>query len=140
MVINPAGLVEPYHIFQTPAVLVVNLADAHERAGHQLRARWYWRRANRLRLKRLRVAESAALRGHWQRAYAYFDWAIIGIGDQIDIGARVLTQFTAVLSERGDAANNPHQEIPPHAAQFAAEVIRDAASRWDVSISEDVLL
>jgi hypothetical protein len=85
----------------------------------------------------MRTAEIAARRGHWQRAYSFFDWAIIGIDDEFDVQVKALAQLTAALSGRGHSAELPWQEIPPEAEPIASEAVAQAMSRWGIEVKDN---
>jgi tetratricopeptide (TPR) repeat protein len=72
-----------------PPKMVANAADAHREAGHKLRGKYYGWRETRLRVRLARRAEKALRLGHWQRAYALFDWVYIGAGDEMDLRSSV---------------------------------------------------
>jgi tetratricopeptide (TPR) repeat protein len=80
-----------YTRFPVPPVLFGNARDAHQFAGHALRARWYearfhWKRRRMMLrgLKWLRKEE-------WRRAEANFDWVrTVGRGDSTETKAEVL--------------------------------------------------
>lgn len=80
-----------YTRFPVPPVLFGNARDAHQFAGHGLRARWYearfhWKR-RRMILRGLRWLG----KNEWRRAEANFDWVrTVGRGDPTEIKAEVL--------------------------------------------------
>ena len=83
--------------FDRSPIMYANAKDAHEGAGHGLRTRWHEWRFQRLRRKMLKTAQKAFGARHWARAYAYFDWPIVGRWDDIEVAART---FRAVVNRQ----------------------------------------
>lgn len=89
-----------YTRFQRVPILYANAKDAHEGAGHGIRARWHeWRFLQRRR-KLIKIADKAFADGGWDRAYAFLDWAIVGRWDDEEVAAR--TAKAVVTRQRGE--------------------------------------
>jgi tetratricopeptide (TPR) repeat protein len=70
-----------YKRFQRSAILYANAVDANRYARNRWRLYWYERRFQRIRLRRLNQGKEWMLKGDWQAAHAYFDWAVVGRRD-----------------------------------------------------------
>jgi predicted Zn-dependent protease len=79
-----------YMRFPGSPVLHANAQDACEGAGQRLGAMWHAYRAERLRQARLNRAHELFERGEWLRAYANYDFAIVGRADFNDAYAQVM--------------------------------------------------
>jgi tetratricopeptide (TPR) repeat protein len=75
--------------FHRSPILHANTLDAHERAGHGLRARWHEWRFQRARSRLMSKGEAYFKRGDWSAAFAYYDWGIVGRHDQREQFLRV---------------------------------------------------
>lgn len=78
------------HRFRRVPILYANAKDAHQGAGHRIRAWWYERRFEQRRRKLMKIADKAFGRGEWDRAYAYYDWAIVGRWDEDEVLVRTI--------------------------------------------------
>jgi hypothetical protein len=77
------------HTYERRPIMYANALDAHREAEHRFRTWWLTRRLHRLRAQNLRKAEEGLRSGDYERAYAYADWAAVGIGDLPDLAAHV---------------------------------------------------
>jgi hypothetical protein len=78
LLLRDGGTVHVYTRFPSSPVLHANARDACEGAGQPRRARWHLWRARRLRRARLKRANKAFDRKLWARAYASYDFAVLG--------------------------------------------------------------
>jgi tetratricopeptide (TPR) repeat protein len=76
--------------FPSSPIMHANAQDAHDGAGHRLRARWHAWRTHRLRTRRLKRANHLFEHQDWLGAYANYDFVVIGRQDLADAVGQVL--------------------------------------------------
>jgi hypothetical protein len=105
-----------------------NALDAHRESGHRWRATWHGRRLARQRKRMLRAGLKFFARALWHRAYARFDWVVIGVNDLMDTYARV---YRAVAlrqmgkEEQAEAEWQSIRDADPFALLTRALMLRD---------------
>jgi hypothetical protein len=116
--------------FPVPPILFGNARDAHEFAGHGLRARWYEARFHWKRRRMMKRGLRWLGKEEWRRAEANFDWVrTVGRADPTEIKAEVL--HAIAIYQYGDSETAAEgwtramQVNPAEALISRAKALRD---------------
>ncbi len=113
-----------FHVQRYPrsAMLHANAWDAHHLAGHRLRSRYHRWRFHRRRTSLWGDAIRAMRDDDWPKAYANFDWQIVGYKDLPEIAARVGRAIALKQLGREEAASTAYREAVAIDEQAAADI------------------
>jgi tetratricopeptide (TPR) repeat protein len=115
--------------FIVPPIMFGNAKDAHQEAGHRLRAAWYERRFQRTRSKLIKKGERCLCKARWQRAIAPLDWASsAGRNDFIDAEALALL---AIALKEGGRPIETAESVLKRAAEIDLEAVEMTAEIAD---------
>lgn len=121
----------PLTLFPRSPVMLANLADAQFCAGVR-RGRWTLWRCHRLRRSYMRRGNRHARNGRWDRAYAWWDWAVVGYDDVTDIEAQTKSAIARRQYGDDEAADEIWADVLAR-SEFAMVVRYVASEQFDLA-------